>query len=516
MLSHTTGRASGAGRIAPVMVLSLFAFGVAASAQQPAGAGAQAGTPRYTLIRSVSGTKGATENGRFLVEDPRTVFYVPDDKQLVFYFEWEGPPAVHRLEGVWTDPTGKVASVSAFDYDAKERRFGAQWSLPVGAAMALGTWTFDVRVDGEAAGRHPFQMVAGERPADLPTARRPLSVADAYGRLQAAVVFVETIDASGGVARSGLGFAAVRDHVVTAFEIVDGASRVRVKFPDGRVVEVQELSALNRWQDWAMLPVPTDALPVLPRTAAREWRVGDRVYSLAVSADGGLTIVDATIMGTARPDGAGERLTVTAAGLGQSAGAPVLSEYGDVIAVVADQTVPGASTLPRPLSGPSATDPLAAKPGVYTLPVDLVRPPATGGRPVAFLQLAKDGVFTPLLRAGRMHIARATTAQGIRKEPNWFNPVDETAVFSRTSGSFAVVLNLRPRVKLRLSANCRILDLEGRVLGQGKPVAVKADVNDTPAFAWQLGLAAVSPGLYRVEVVFDGEPVWRTFIKVTG
>ena len=125
-------------------------------------------------------------------------------------------------------------------------------------------------------------------------------------------------------------------------------------------------------------------------------------------------------------------------------------------------------------------------------------------------------MFTPLLGAGRQHVAQATTAQGVRKDPTWFNAVEETAIFPRSSRTMTLVLNLRPRSKLRLSANCQILDLDGKLLGQGKPVAVKADVRDTPGYAWQFDLAPAVPGLYRVEVVFDGEPVWRTFIRITG
>ena len=477
--------------------------------------GSPAGSPRYTLLRTVSGTKGATENGRFVIEDPRTVFYVPDDTQLVFYFEWEGPPASHRLEGVWTDPMGKVASVSAFDYEAKDRRFGARWSLPVQTGIALGTWTFDVRMDGESAGRHPFQIIEGEKPANLPVVRRALAVADAYRLLQSAAVFVEALDAAGEVAASGLGLATASDQVLTAFEIVDGATTVRVRFQDGSTVDVRQLSAFNRWQDWAVLPVAPGPFKVLPRAAAREWQVGDRVYSLAASGDNGLTIVDATIMGTAHPQG-GERLTLTTPGLGRSTGAPVMNEFGEVIAMVADQVLPGASTLPRPHMGPSATEAFEAKAGVYTVPIEQVRIAAGGAGAVAFTDLVKNGSFTPLLSAGRHHVARATTAQGVQKEPNWFNAIQETAVFPRTARSLTLVLNLRPRAKLKLMANCQILDLDGKRLGMGKPVAVKADLKDTPAFAWQLDLTSAAPGFYRVEVVFDGEPVWRTFIKVTG
>jgi S1-C subfamily serine protease len=485
-------------------------------AQQATGAGIQAGTARYKLLRTVSGARGSTESGRFVIEDPRTVFYVPGDTQIVFYFEWEGPPAPHRLEGIWTDPAGKLATISAFDYESKERRFGGQWLLPLGQGIATGTWTFEARVDGEAAGRHLFEIRAEARPESLPVASRALSPAEVYRQLQSAVVVVERLDATGDVSGTGLGFAYARDQVLTAFQVVDGAARVRLTFPDQRVVEARGLSSLDRWQNWAMLPAPTGSLPVLQRSpASKGWQVGDRVYSISLSEDRGLTIVDAAIMGTARPERSGERLTLTTGGGGRSEGAPVLNEYGDVIALLGDQTIPGESLLPRPMLGPSATERGAARAGVYAVPVNQAQPPAAGTGGLSFVQLEKEGEFTPALGAGRMHVVRATTAQGARKEPGWINPVDEKAVFARRSGSFTVILNLRPRAKLRLSANCRIVDLDGHKLGEGKPAAVKADVNDTPVYAWQVSMAQTQPGLYRVEIVFDGQPVWRTFVRIT-
>jgi hypothetical protein len=431
-------------------------------AQQTAGFGTEAGSPRFRLLRSVSGTDGSIENGRFVVADPRTVFYVPGDKQLVFYFEWEGPAGRHRLEGVWTDPTGKVASVSAFDYEATERRFGGQWSLPVVTNMALGIWNFDVRIDGESAGRHAFQIVEGEKPAGLPVAPRTLTAAEAYRRLQAAAVHVEAFDEAGDLVGSGLGFAVADGQLVAAFETIDGAASARITFAGGNAVTVQSLAACHRWQNWALFRLPTAGLSVLPKPPARGWQVGDKAYSLVLSDDGATTIAEATILGTARLASVGERVTISEPGLRRSAGAPVLSEFGDLIGMVADQAVPGESTLARSISGPSVGDALATKPGVYVVPVEVFAPATERNAAVSFGQLARDGTFTSRLGPGRVHIGRATTARGVQKDRDWIDPVSESAVFPRSAPSFAVVLNLRPRAKLRLLASCQVLDSTGR------------------------------------------------------
>src|SRR5574337_1279729 len=80
--------------------------------------GVQAAEPKFRLVRSVSGSKGAQQGGRYVIQDPRTVFYIPEDRQVIVYFEWEGPIGLHRFEGLWKNPESKVAVLSDFWYEA--------------------------------------------------------------------------------------------------------------------------------------------------------------------------------------------------------------------------------------------------------------------------------------------------------------------------------------------------------------------------------------------------------------
>ncbi|HYY72136.1 MAG TPA: hypothetical protein VE778_00950 [Candidatus Bathyarchaeia archaeon] len=80
-------------------VLSLPGASVLAQA-----GGAQAEGPKFRLVRSVSGSKGTPQGGRFSMEDPRSVFYIPADRQVIVYMEWDGPIGKHHLEGFWRNP----------------------------------------------------------------------------------------------------------------------------------------------------------------------------------------------------------------------------------------------------------------------------------------------------------------------------------------------------------------------------------------------------------------------------
>ncbi|MBZ5563850.1 MAG: hypothetical protein LAP13_15700 [Acidobacteriia bacterium] len=106
-----------------VVTSVLLAFGLAlqkiaaAQAQQPAplptAGGVSATGGKFRLIRSVVGAKGSSQGGRFIMEEPRTVFYVPSDRKAVVYFEWEGPPGQHHLDGIWKEFEGKTPGLSA-------------------------------------------------------------------------------------------------------------------------------------------------------------------------------------------------------------------------------------------------------------------------------------------------------------------------------------------------------------------------------------------------------------------
>jgi len=89
----------------------------------PAAAAPQAGgvapsASEIRLVRTVVGAKGEQRSGTFIMTEPRSVFYVPDDREVVVYFVWEGPKGTHHCEGSVRGPNGQFATMSSFDYVA--------------------------------------------------------------------------------------------------------------------------------------------------------------------------------------------------------------------------------------------------------------------------------------------------------------------------------------------------------------------------------------------------------------
>src|SRR5436309_14255732 len=106
----------------------------------------------YRVIRSISGANGHEDNGRYLIDDPRSVFVAGKDAKVTVYFEWEGPMGPHHFEGLWKSPEGKIVLISDFRYEAKAKQFSGYWTMLLSESTPSGEWTLEARIDGELGG----------------------------------------------------------------------------------------------------------------------------------------------------------------------------------------------------------------------------------------------------------------------------------------------------------------------------------------------------------------------------
>src|SRR5712691_1459849 len=195
-----------------------FAFnGTVVKARQAGGV--QAAGPKVRMVRSVAGSRGETRGGNYVILDPRTTFYVPDDRQVIVYFEWEAPKGTHHCEGSVKGPSGQLAVMSSFDYPAAQTKFGGFWTMPLLENSSAGLWTFESRVDGESAGELRFEIVSARRPADATKEAAPPTPAELYSHSVAAVALIEKLDEKGQPVGAGSGFFAGDDLLVTAFQV---------------------------------------------------------------------------------------------------------------------------------------------------------------------------------------------------------------------------------------------------------------------------------------------------------
>jgi hypothetical protein len=107
-------------------------------------------------------------------------------------------------------------------------------------------------------------------------------------------------------------------------------------------------------------------------------------------------------------------------------------------------------------------------------------------------------------------------AREVRREKNGLvDAVQEKYEFSRSEEHAAVLLSLDPTRKQKVATTISIFDLDNKAVSQSAP-----DVSATPGgklvfLSKALDIGKLEPGVYRLDVVMNGNPVWRTFFRIT-
>src|ERR1700676_4098025 len=104
------------------------------------------------MIRSLSGPSGKTIGPKFVLDEVRSRFIYPQDKNLVVYFEWLAPLGDHVLSAMWKGPDGRIQSLSPdIKVQTQTKELNAYWIFGLTPGMASGLWVAEVRLDGQPA-----------------------------------------------------------------------------------------------------------------------------------------------------------------------------------------------------------------------------------------------------------------------------------------------------------------------------------------------------------------------------
>lgn len=476
---------------------------------------AQSQTSPFRLIRSTSGSKETTKGERYVIEDPRTVFYVPGDDKVIVVFEWEGPSGLHHFQGSWVDPSGKVVSVGNVDIQAKGSEFSCSWTLNIPESVRQGLWALQAQIDGQQVGVATFEIVASPNapaaPAPAPTA------AEVYKRTVDASVFIDSLDADGNAFRRGSGFFIDKGVLVTAFQVIDGASSLRVEFPDGQSAAPNQVLAWNRRQDWAVLKVDAPKVQILERAPSKSWKVGDDGYLLGSPNENNRTIENVGITGVQESPDAGQRVNTSCYGGERTIGSPLLDAYGRVIGVLGGNLFPGIETLRNEVTGnyyfvgqgPSnAFVPLV-------VPISLVPQDVSSKQPSTLDKLAAEGQFVKPLPRDIQEVSGTLCRAFKRLGETAILPVDSTTQFSRTRDTLALVITWAPSKKTKTTLQLRIFDLDNQVVGQTRPEKIELRPQVTAYTGIKVSISSLKPGTYRADLLLGDDPEWRAFFKVT-
>jgi hypothetical protein len=465
------------------------------------------------LVRATAGSKGAVHGSRYILEDPRTTFSAEADRQVIAHFEWEGSPGAHECVVTWKDPTGAVVLVAPYTQRATSPRFSVYWTLTLPVPPRVGLWAAEAQVDGEPAGTLTFQIQPGT-PASSPTAgstRRVLAPEEMYARANSATLAIQALDAGGRTMHRASGFPFGEGRVLTAFQAVEGASRLRVTGASGGTpIESDRLLGWNRKQDWAVIAAPAVTRVPMGIDRSRSWKVGDRCSFLEVGADGSRAITETTIVGAQDFPGRGARILIASAFGALSVGAPLMDEYGDAIGVLGGTLAPGMGLPAHGAFLSYGPAPMAQTMAVPTVGVS----PELAGPGETLAALGARGVFPPPL-VGPRSVLTGTIARAVERQNDVPIAVDEKSEFRRSEKEAVAFLTFDPQEKRGGMAAFRIYDEDNRVVMEGKPSKFSLRPRKYQVTTWRFPVANLKPGAYRIDFVIDTDPIWRSTFRVT-
>ena len=459
-----------------------------------------------TVLRIAAGPHGEVRNNEFVLQEERTEFDPSRDKQVVVFFQWQGEPGLHRMIAQWKAPDGSSSTTSPVQYQAKDRRFGAYWSLTLSPMSAVGTWSIEATVDGQPGGRFTFNVLpASGGTAAPPPTRRLLSQADLFTRVSATFALLERATASGERLDPAGAFIAGRGRLFTSLSAVDGADTITAVLPDGTRQPITGMLAMNRSQDWIVLAGGPQAEVTQPIASEAATQIGDRLFSMEASGGASRVLVEGQISGRAGGPATGPRLIMTLGGGAAPPGPPVFSEFGELVGFVGGSLVSGASDLSDLLRF------RAELRGVPVVPIALVRA-ALDAAPIALTDARARGDLIAAVQ-GRQHVLSAGFSRGITRTQT-IAPADQRNEFSTRDKEIVVFLTWSPQKRVRGALVLRMYDDANRPVLDGKPGKVDVRPGDMKMTHWRVTVPQ-RPGMYRADVLVDGVPHWRGFVRIT-
>ena len=469
--------------------------GVVGSAQQI--------TP-VQVLKIAAGPSGAESNGVFALTEERSVFSRTKDREVIVFFQWEDVPGPHKLVAQWRSSDGGTTASSAIDYNARDKRFGAYWRLPVTSDMPLGVWSVEATMDGRPAGRYTFEITDAVVKAAV--SRRPLTPAELYERLNPLFVVVRRGTSDGKELEPAGGFLASPQtgHIHTIVAALDAADTLRAVAADGAAHPITHLLAWTRPEQWAIVrgqPRTGEPLGIAERGRVK---VGSHCFSLEGTAAGTRVLIGGTLSGHATAGGRQVLLATFPGGAGMP-GAPIVDEYGDLLGIIG-AGLPGDQ---RPVDYIIETRG-AMNGGAPIIPfVSIAADSAPAASEVAVLRAS--GELMPSL-TGTIHIGLAGFTRAPVKRAETATP-EFVKEFSIRDPIIGVYVTWIPSERIRGNAVLRLIDSENRIIATSQPRKVNFNKGDFSRTSWEMPMLT-SAGDYRVDVSVDARTFWRGFFRV--
>jgi hypothetical protein len=93
--------------------------------------------------------------------------------------------------------------------------------------------------------------------------------------------------------------------------------------------------------------------------------------------------------------------------------------------------------------------------------------------------------------------------------------LSEESLLSRRDGAATVQITWDASQQQEGEAIFSVFDVDYRAVVNSVPTKVKVRVGQLPVSVWKFPLANLTPGVYRIDLVFGGGVAWRAFLTLT-
>jgi hypothetical protein len=112
-------------------------------------------------------------------------------------------------------------------------------------------------------------------------------------------------------------------------------------------------------------------------------------------------------------------------------------------------------------------------------------------------------------------VLSGTLARTVNKKIEPPQPIDEKIEFSRANPQGVLFLTWLPKEKRKGYPSLRLYDLDNKLIGEMlNKKKITVDPQKLSYSLWELNLAQLPPGIYRIDVLLDGDFVYRTFFRM--
>ncbi|MDP8982368.1 MAG: serine protease, partial [Acidobacteriota bacterium] len=343
-----------------------------------------------------------------------------------------------------------------------------------------------------------------------PPPRTPPTLDEIFRKVSRSLVWVHKLDESGHRTDTATGFILEPGRIVTAFQAVDSAARLELEFPGGRKVTVDALAGFSRNGDWAVLRADTGDLPAIPRGDPKAIAVGERLIVFNVESEARV-IGGIDVGGRRFVPGFGDRIQLSPGVARAAVGGPLLDAFGRVAGVLGGSITPGSRFDGRSMGvSPALWNNLNANNAA--VPITEVTVPASA-EPATFKALLDAGTLTAPITAMPEFMYGGTT-QSLPKSATGPTPRDASE-FARTEPQVFVYSLWSRKGKIgKGMLSAKVYDSGNRLAVEVPPK--KISLGEIPIrSAFGFSPATLKGGMYRVDLLWDGKPVWRTFIVIT-